>query len=298
MFSSIKLEISIVSNINKNNIVDYKKAISAILTQNVDEMNNIDFMRVKDDSRFNSNLLLMSFLYKTGIKKEYKDISDFYYHLRTNSFRHKLKDILIGKTIAVVGNGPQQMNKNTGEEIDSHDIVIRFNIFPTKGFSQDYGSKVDIWICTALFWNDSMIENFPEMLSIAKNVPYTVIYDIFHYIPRGIVYQKELLSIFLQRFKSNKNCFCSFDSEYKGEHEPSLGIKLPTLGLVLAEFLSENNLMDNTNFYGFTFLDEEATYKQIEYYSEAPYTAFTDKYHSLSKEAILVKKLIDTKHNV
>ena len=53
---------------------------------------------------------------------------------------------LRGKTIAVVGNGPSQIGKMTGEEIDQHDIVIRFNNYKIdEKFAVDYGKKTSIW---------------------------------------------------------------------------------------------------------------------------------------------------------
>lgn len=59
-------------------------------------------------------------------------------------------DLLDGITrdqrIAVVGNGPS--TPGAGEEIDHHDIIIRFNNWVTEGHEQDVGEKVSIW-CTS-----------------------------------------------------------------------------------------------------------------------------------------------------
>jgi hypothetical protein len=53
---------------------------------------------------------------------------------------------LNGKSIAVVGNGPQLVGLGKGKEIDSHDIVIRFNnVNLSKEFAEDYGIKFNIW---------------------------------------------------------------------------------------------------------------------------------------------------------
>ena len=53
---------------------------------------------------------------------------------------------LYGKTVAVVGNGPSQLGKGTGPEIDRHDIVIRFNTYTIdETFCSDYGTKISIW---------------------------------------------------------------------------------------------------------------------------------------------------------
>lgn len=50
-----------------------------------------------------------------------------------------------GKTIAVVGNGPSEIGKGLGPEIDAHDYVIRINNHTIKGFENDYGTRTDIW---------------------------------------------------------------------------------------------------------------------------------------------------------
>lgn len=58
----------------------------------------------------------------------------------------KVDQLLVGSNIAVVGNGPSEIGKGLGAEIDSHDIVIRFNNYKTDGFEKDYGSRCDIWM--------------------------------------------------------------------------------------------------------------------------------------------------------
>ena len=55
--------------------------------------------------------------------------------LKLNDFEllQLLKDRCVGKRIAIVGNASSLLEKNQGEEIDGHDIVIRFNKgFPSK----------------------------------------------------------------------------------------------------------------------------------------------------------------------
>lgn len=50
-----------------------------------------------------------------------------------------------GLSIAVVGNSPVELGKGLGPEIDSHDIVVRFNRFSiSTAHAPDYGSKVNV----------------------------------------------------------------------------------------------------------------------------------------------------------
>lgn len=66
--------------------------------------------------------------------------------LESNREKHCFETLVKDKTIAVVGNGDSEIGKGNGKEIDNHDIVIRFNNFPSLGYSEDYGSKTDIWV--------------------------------------------------------------------------------------------------------------------------------------------------------
>ena len=50
------------------------------------------------------------------------------------------------KSVAVVGNSYSLLNSNYGKEIDSHDIIIRFNFGLTKGYESDVGSRTDLRI--------------------------------------------------------------------------------------------------------------------------------------------------------
>ena len=54
----------------------------------------------------------------------------------------RLKDLIQNKTLAIVGNANNE-NEN-GKEIDSKDIVIRFNNF-SNDFKIHYGERTDIW---------------------------------------------------------------------------------------------------------------------------------------------------------
>jgi len=60
-----------------------------------------------------------------------------------------LKKLLENKTFAIVGNSPKELGLRKGPHIDSHDIVFRFNNFDTgPDYSDDYGSKTDVWVCS------------------------------------------------------------------------------------------------------------------------------------------------------
>jgi hypothetical protein len=60
-----------------------------------------------------------------------------------------LPDWFENKNVAVVGNAKSQLEKLQGEEIDSHEIVIRFNqnsAMWNKGqFKEYFGEKIDVW---------------------------------------------------------------------------------------------------------------------------------------------------------
>jgi hypothetical protein len=63
-----------------------------------------------------------------------------------------LNTLLSGKSVAVVGNALSLFDKKYGDNIDAHDIVIRFNkaapIYCDHDVSSTHGVKFDIWA----FW--------------------------------------------------------------------------------------------------------------------------------------------------
>ena len=67
-------------------------------------------------------------------------------------------------SIAVVGNGPCQIGKKTGEEIDAHEYVYRFNNFKIEGYEEDYGSKTTHWCWNG--YDDVTIQyNYPVYIT-------------------------------------------------------------------------------------------------------------------------------------
>jgi len=86
-------------------------------------------------------------------------------------FRESARDgtlhkALAGKRVAVVGNGPHEIGRGKGAEIDAHDLVMRFNEFKCGDpYAADYGSKTDIWFMhhPPTMRND---DYFPDFASI------------------------------------------------------------------------------------------------------------------------------------
>ncbi|MBR2679761.1 MAG: glycosyltransferase family 29 protein, partial [Exiguobacterium sp.] len=70
-----------------------------------------------------------------------KDKSDFWTFSGDYAELDALKPLLKGRRVAVVGNAASLLSKGQAEEIDAHDIVIRFN----RGFpSAKVGHRTDI----------------------------------------------------------------------------------------------------------------------------------------------------------
>ena len=51
---------------------------------------------------------------------------------------------LVRPSCAVVGNSPLLLGQRAGPSIDGHDVVIRFNFAPTRGFEPDVGTKTSV----------------------------------------------------------------------------------------------------------------------------------------------------------
>lgn len=71
--------------------------------------------------------------------------ADVFARLKDNHARHLFKTFLKGKSVAIVGNGPGEIGKSLGGEIDAHDVVIRINNHRLDGYEADYGTRTDVW---------------------------------------------------------------------------------------------------------------------------------------------------------
>jgi hypothetical protein len=61
-----------------------------------------------------------------------------------------INNIFSNKSIAIVGNANTQLNKETGQEIDNHDYVVRFNNYViSKEYASDYGKKENVFCLVA-----------------------------------------------------------------------------------------------------------------------------------------------------
>ena len=87
--------------------------------------------------------------------------------LKLTNYRelYPLKTFLKGRSVAVVGNASSILDQGFGEEIDSHDVVIRFN----KGFpSKDVGFKTHIlFLATTLSREE--LANFRAVYTVKRS---------------------------------------------------------------------------------------------------------------------------------
>lgn len=63
-----------------------------------------------------------------------------------------IRDKFSGKSVAIVGGGPELKCLNMGAEIDDHDLVVRLNLLSQEGMERKLGSRTDVRFigCTLL----------------------------------------------------------------------------------------------------------------------------------------------------
>ena len=214
-------------------------------------------------------------------------------HLRKHRADNFLKDIVNGKSIAIVGNGPQQIGKNTGNEIDSADIVIRFNEFEITGYEKDYGEKVDIWFVGGFGKYNK--EYYFETAKKAKII-----------VCRTIAKNLKNMENINFRYK----CICDesinltlFPEEFsKKDFKDLLGNDIgPTTGALAIAYILLHLKPKSLKFYGFSFLDTPikdinphlAYHYYGELLNEKKYRAAID----LRRESECLLKLLQNKNN-
>lgn len=90
-------------------------------------------------------------LSKRGILSHEEAMPYLLSNLKISKDQESFKDLVLKSrsAIAVVGNSPVLLNSGSGDAIDAHDLVIRFNGYSTDfAYNNDYGSKTNVWVKT------------------------------------------------------------------------------------------------------------------------------------------------------
>lgn len=107
---------------------------------------------------------------KQVIKKEMTPNYSIY--IQKFMVQEKLKKLVEGKSVVIVGPANYLINTNQGESIDNYDVVIRFNggINSVNHFYNNIGRKTDIWFYN--FKDLSVLDNLPEKMPKLLFCPY------------------------------------------------------------------------------------------------------------------------------
>ena len=225
-------------------------------------------------SHLNNFLRVANFAHDNGYTNEVIETSSkIYKQLIKNREDNVLEKVLKGKRIAIVGNGPSEVGKNKGKEIDEHDIVIRFNNFRIKGFEADYGTRTDIWCCNL----NTDIKNRDldfQMILLPEDVQRRTI---------------RRLNIFSDAMEKDV-CIYSFEEKYTKGLEAEF-YDQPTFGLRLIYGLTKIFPdFGNIDFYGFNFCSDEMSEFTIHYFNERNFSF--EQLHNLPKETEYLLSLI------
>ncbi|MDR1398161.1 MAG: glycosyltransferase family 29 protein [Desulfarculales bacterium] len=204
--------------------------------------------------------------------------ADIWEHIIRNRDDKILENMLKGKTVAVVGNGPQELSLGKGKEIDGHDIVIRFNRGKITDYPDDYGKKITVWVRTA-YLNSDFLPPWADII-------------ITHPLDLYKVYSGELVEVLHDLiFSSNIQLFSPppdliMDIRRKMRHPmPSVGTVLLTwLKTIKSDFMA-------TDTYGFSYKNDDVPY--VDNYCQIGDGVSNFNYvHDFQKEKIFLRKIM------
>lgn len=174
--------------------------------------------------------------------------------------------------IAIVGNGPGEIGRAKGAEIDSNDFVFRFNNYKIVGFEVDYGTKTTHWITS--FWYDIR----PRDLSKYQKT----------FCTRPIMTPEFITSYHVQKYFSAHNIFYAAKNRDFIDFMPiDLFASLfeicewPSTGLSLIYWLKHARGLHDVTLYGFDFFDQKNQSKH-----------YFDRQSKVTHETALEKKLV------
>lgn len=191
-----------------------------------------------------------------------------------------------GKSIAVVGNGPQELGKGKGYEIDSHDIVIRFNNFNTNGFEKDYGSKTDIFIRNASVELKDVDRQFNKICVWEP--------DFYHFIIPQYILDRLYADIVKNKFQTT---YLNYEMHNIPKIESDIKTNL-TSGTLIIYFLFKINKISINDIYGFSFIKNDYDSNSYHYYPDKLDYGDVSKWHEINNEILFLRKLFNLNENI
>jgi|SRR5476649_179612 len=203
-----------------------------------------------------------------------------------NNQSRTLANLIEGKSIAIVGNGPSEIGMGKGSEIDSYDIVIRFNNYTTQGHEQDYGSKTTVWVRGS--GGDDILDRVE--VDQYNLVIWEADYDHFP------IHFNNLDTLYDYLRQDKFKCI-NFDFESHLSLREFSGISFPTTGLVTIWTLY--NLLEKSmakiSLFGFSFSNHQKDVLSTHYFEERSEDEVKKRtaVHDLSAEAKFIESLIN-----
>ena len=148
-------------------------------------------------------------------------------------FENMIKNV---KSIAIVGRSPILIGAGRGQEIDAHDVVIRFNMADVSGiYANDFGVKNDIMVINC--WN----KNDNSTFCLYKD------FRTFGILPTVIdaIYNDDCTNADFLDFEIKKWCCCES------------GLTDPTSGAIIIMWVKKIlGSLNKVDIYGFAFQDD------------------------------------------
>ena len=205
-----------------------------------------------EKSLYVSSLALSMNFRNDEIEKNVYICNELNKQMENNSLYNLIKD----KKIAIVGSSDECIGKNLGDEIDGHDLVVRFNHYKINGYENDYGKRVDIH-CVNLS-NNNKISDDVTTLAVITGVPFNYFFNTGM---KKFSDFSDFINGNLGTRKSLYNCPPLYDLAHNYK------IFIPTSGLIFIYHVYQllGNL-NNVKIYGFDFLKDKPSYSLNHYY--------------------------------
>ena len=222
-------------------------------------------------------LKVANFAYENNFKNEDIEKSAFIYRqLKQNLKKKSLEKYLKGKIVAIVGNSNYEIGTGHGKEIDSHDVVVKFNNYPDN-FINDYGEQCNIWV-----------RGFGKEGEILDRDLKKYDYVILGPLTAGAILPSFIKTWLYESIKKYPEKILCYDPSFRTNELPKYGIEMPTNGFLAIVYIKSIVPIKNIKVYGFSFLNDEGKEDNTHFYDDKSTISF---HKSMDYERNVLRKL-------